>query len=112
MVNDVSAKKLIEFSSLIDNLLTESLNDGYQKLRDKANGNIIIDNKTQKLLDSISDSVLKQFTYLAFVKDNNLSDDKLLEAGKALMDKSLNTTYESRIADEEERIRQELESCI
>ncbi len=109
MVNDVSAKKLIEFSSLIDNLLTESLNDGYQKLRDKANGNIIIDNKTQKLLDSISDSVLKQFTYLAFVKDNNLSDDKLLEAGKALMDKSLNTTYESRIADEEERIRQELE---
>ena len=85
MVNTLSSQKIIEFQSLLDNLLKESSNDAYE--------------------------VLRQFTYLAYIKDNTLSGDSLIKAGKELMEESLNSTYESRIASEEERIRKELEAA-
>ena len=111
MVNTLSSQKLIEFQSLLDNLLKESSNDAYRKLLEKTNGNITIDEQTQKILDSIQDEVLRQFTYLAYIKDNTLSGDSLIKAGKELMEESLNSTYESRMASEEERIRKELEAA-
>ena len=111
MVNTLSSQKLIEFQSLLDNLLKESSNDGYRKLLERTNGNVTIDEQTQKILNSIQDEVLRQFTYLAYIKDNTLSGDSLIKAGKELMEESLNSTYESRMASEEERIRKELEAA-
>lgn len=111
IVNEISSKKLIEFQALLDNLLKESSSEGYRKLLERANGEITIDNKTQQLLDSIQDAMLKQFTYLAYIKDNSLIGNALLEAGKSLMNEALNTTYESRLTAEEERIRKELEEA-
>lgn len=111
MVNTLSSQKLIEFQSLLDNLLKESSNDAYRKLIERTNGNVTIDEQTQKILNSIQDEVLRQFTYLAYIKDNTLSGDSLIKAGKELMEESLNSTYESRMASEEERIRKELEAA-
>lgn len=109
MVNELSSKKLIEFKSLLENLLKDSLKDNYQKFLAKANGQISIDETTRKLLNSIQDGMLRQFTYLAYINDDSLNGDDLLKAGKELMDISLNSTYESRLAEEEKRIRKELE---
>ena len=111
MVNEISSQKLIEFQSLFDNLLKESSNDSYRKLLERASGNITLDEKTKKLLSSIKDEVLRQFTYLAYIKDNTLSGDSLIKAGKELMEEALNSTYESKMASEEERIRRELEAA-
>ena len=69
MVNTLSSQKLIEFQSLLDNLLKESSNDAYRKLLERTNGNVTIDEQTQKILNSIQDEVLRQFTYLAYIKD-------------------------------------------
>lgn len=66
-----------------------------------------IDENTQKLLNSISDATLRQYVYLAFLKDNSLVGDDLIEAGKALMGK----TYQSRMEEERLKIRAELESA-
>lgn len=110
-VNDLSSRKLIEFRSLLDNLLKESSNDGYRKLVERAKNEIIIDDRTHSVLDSIEDEMLKQFTYLAYIKDNTLVGDALINAGKSLMQKSLNSTFESKLADEEKRIRKELEAA-
>lgn len=109
MVNKLSSQKLIEFQSLLDNLLKESLNDSYRKLLERTKGNITIDEQTQRLLNSIQDEVLRQFIYLAYIKDNTLSGDSLIKAGRTLMEESLNLTYELRMSFEEERIRKELE---
>ncbi len=111
MVNVLSSQKLIEFQSLLDNLLKESSNDAYRKLLERANGNVVIDEQTQKLLNSIQDDVLRQFTYLTYIKNNTLSGDALIKAGEALMEESINSTYESRLAFEEERVRKEMEAA-
>lgn len=111
MVNIVSSQKLIEFQALLDKLLKESTNEGYRKLLERAKGEITIDNKTQDLLNTIQDSMLRQFTYLAYIKDNSLVGGALIEAGKSLMNEALNSTYESRMAAEEAKIRKELEAA-
>lgn len=111
IVNEVASKKIIEFKSLLDNLLKESLNDGYRMMIEKGKGNVIISEKVQDLLDSIDDLALRQFTLLAFIKNNSLFGESLKNAGKELMNNSLNKTYEDRINEEEERIRAELEAA-
>lgn len=111
MVNNLSSRKLIEFQSLLDNLLKESSNDGYRKLIEKSMKEVTIDDRTQSVLNSIEDEMLKQFTYLAYIKDNTLMGEALINAGKTLMKEALNNTFESKLADEEERIKKELEAA-
>ena len=106
----ISSERIIEFRSLLTTMLGESMSESYRKLREHGNGVITVDSETRNVLDGIADSTLRQFTYIAYLKDNTLAGDMLIAAGKALMDKSLNETYESRLAEEEAKIRAELES--
>ena len=107
----MASEKLIEFRSLLTVLLGESISENYRKMRERGRGVITLDSETQSVLDGIADSTLRQFTYIAYLRDNTLAKEKLIEAGKALMDKSLNETYESRLAEEEAKIRAELEEA-
>ena len=107
----LASEKLIEFQSLLTVLLGESIKESYRKMRERNNGVISIDEATQKVLDSIEDATLKQFTYLAYLQDNTLVGENLIAAGKALMEKTVNATYESRYAEETAKIRAELEAA-
>lgn len=109
--DELSSKKLIEFQSLLTALLSESINTSYRKMRERSNGVITIDSATQKVLDSIQDTTLKQFVHLAYLENNELVGNALIAAGKALMDKAVNATYESRYAEETAKIRAELEAA-
>ena len=110
-VNSLASERLIEFQSLLTALLGESINDSYRRMRERNNGVVTIDKATQSVLDSIEDSTLRQFVYLAYLENNELTGDRLITAGKALMDKVVNTTYESRYAEETAKIRAELEAA-
>ena len=107
----LASEKLIEFQSLLTALLGERINESYRKMRERNNGVISIDEATQKVLDSIDDATLRQFTYLAYLEDNTLVGEGLISAGKALMEKVVNSTYESRYTEEEAKIRAELEAA-
>lgn len=107
----LSSERLIEFQSLLTSLLGESINESYRKMRERNNGVITIDGATQTALDGIEDAVLRQFTYLAYLHDNTLTGKNLIAAGMALKEKSLNSTYESHYAEEEQKIRAELEAA-
>lgn len=109
-IDEISSKRIIEFESLLMTLLGESINESYRKMRERNNGVVSIDDATQEALDSIEDAMLKQFTYLAYLEDNTLDGERLIFAGKALMEKVVNSTYESRYAEEEAKIRAELEA--
>lgn len=102
--------RMMEFQSLLHTLLGESIEESYRKMHER-NGGITIDSTTQSVLDGISDAMLKQFVYLAYIKDNTLAGDKLIAAGKELMDEALNSTYESRYEQEAAKIRAELETA-
>lgn len=110
-VNELASQRIIEFRSLLTTLLDESIQDHQRKMRERNNGVISIDEPTQRILDSIDDDVLKQFTYLAYLQDNTFIGDRLIAAGKALMEKTVNSTYESRYAEETAKIRAELEAA-
>lgn len=106
-VNELAAKRLVEMRALYQSLLENSIEENQKRLRDKANGVVTIPAEIQKLLDSIQDETERQFTYLAYLKNDTLSGDDLIRAGRELK----NETYESRIEKEREKIRRELEAA-
>lgn len=110
-VDSLSSKKLIEFESLLHTLLDESLNNEFKRLHEQSRGIVAVDSYTQQLIDSISDTMLKQFIYLAFLQDNTISGEHLLATGKLLMEKAVSATYESRYEAETAKIRAELEAA-
>lgn len=109
--NDLASKKLTEFQSLIQKLREEELEKKQRKLLERENGCVSIDEDIQKVLDNISDSVLKQFIYLAYIQDNTLTGEELLQAGQSLMNDSLNATYEEQFQKESDRIQAELKDA-
>ena len=106
-VNELASQKIIAFEETLRTLLGDKLQDNQRKLLERSNGVITIDAQTQKLLDSIQDVALRQFVYIAYLKDNTLSGDALLQAGQALMGQ----TYESRMQEEQAKIRAEMEAA-
>lgn len=106
-VNELASQKIIAFEETLRTLLGDKLQDNQRKLLERSNGVITIDEQTQKLLDRIQDVALRQFVYIAYLKDNTLSGDALLKAGQALMGQ----TYESRMQEEQAKIRAEMEAA-
>ena len=102
--NELAAGRLAEMRALLDSLLSESIASNQARMIDRANGIVRLDEATKKFLDTIEDEVLRQFVYIAFVRDSSLSGTALLEAGKALMNESVEARYEK----EAELIRAEL----
>lgn len=102
--NKLATGRLAEMRALLDSLLSESIAANQAKMIDRANGIVRLDEATKKFLDIIEDEVLRQFVYIAFVRDSSLSGTALLEAGKALMNESVEARYEK----EAELIRAEL----
>ena len=103
-VNELATGRLAEMRALLDSLLSESLAANQARMIDRANGVVRLDEATKTFLDTIDDEILRQFVCIAFVRDSSLSGAPLLEAGKALM----NETVESRYEKEAELIRAEL----
>ena len=103
-VNELATGRLAEMRALLDSLLSESIALNQAKMIDRANGIVRLDEATKKFLDTIEDEVLRQFVYIAFVRDSSLSGTALLEAGKTLMNESVEARYEK----EAELIRAEL----
>lgn len=105
--NVLASEKLVEFNGLLDMLLSKSISDNYEKLKNGNGGTITITDSVQALLDGIADDALRQFTYIAYINDTSLSGEALLNAGKAL----IGQTYESRLESEKQKIRAELEAA-
>ena len=103
-VNELAAGRLAEMRALLDSLLSESIAASQARMIDRANGVVRLDEATKAFLDSIEDEILRQFVYIAFVRDSSLTGATLLEAGKALMNESVEARYEK----EAELIRAEL----
>lgn len=103
-ISNFSSQKIIEFRSLLNTLLQQKVNEKYTSKED------VITQDIQNLLNNIQDSTLRQFTYISYLNNNSLKGEELLNAGKKLMDDSLNTTYESQYEAEMEKIRKELQS--
>ena len=106
-VDKLASSKLVEFQGLLETLLKTSIEENNRRLLEKSNGIVTASSSVQRLLDGITDAMLKQFTYLAYLQDPTLSGDDLLAAGRRLSEE----TYESRYEREVEKIRAELQAA-
>ena len=106
-VNDMVSKRVVEMKALLQKLLSDSIKDSQYRLINKANGVVVLPDDIKNLLDTIDDEVTRQFTYLAYLKDDTLRGDDLIKSGAELK----NESYQSRIEKERENIRRELESA-
>lgn len=102
--NELATGRLAEMRALLDSLLSESIAANQARMIDRANGVVRLDEATKAFLDTIDDEILRQFVYIAFVRDSSLSGAALLEAGRSLMNESVEARYEK----EAELIRAEL----
>lgn len=100
----LQSQSIVEFEGLLNVILGENIRGNYQRLQDKAHGRISIPVSVKKLLDSVDDSILRNFTYLAYFQDDTLSGALLLEKGRMLCEQ----TFEQRCAAETEKIRTKL----
>lgn len=105
-INKFCSTRFTEFKGLLEILLKDSINKSANNLWDQ-NKSVGIDSDTQALLNSISDEVLRQFTYIAYLQDTTLRGEDLIRAGQALMGQ----TYESRLEEERKRIQEELRAA-
>ncbi|MCH5157803.1 MAG: hypothetical protein J1F33_01275 [Clostridiales bacterium] len=109
-VDTLASQRLMEFESLLEALLKDSIGDYQRKLREQNSGVVTVDSRTRAVLGGISDEVLRQFAFLAYIRDNTLIGDALIKAGKQLMEQTVNQTYETRYEEERAKIRAELEA--
>lgn len=103
-VNTLASSKLVEMRALIDSILSQNINDMQQRFREQASGTVGLSHSTESILNSITDDILKQFTYIAYLNNPTLTGEALLSAGKSLMSESIEARYEK----ETERIKSEL----
>ena len=103
-IDEIASGKLAEMRALLDVVLSESIAESQARMMDRANGVARLDEATKAYLNEIEDGVLRQFAYIAFLKDSSLSGMALIEAGKSLMNESV----EARREKEAELIRAEL----
>lgn len=105
-IDSLSVGKMQELRALHDTILADRIQKKQQDLVDHTNGIVRMNEQIQSVLDGISDEVLRQFTYLAYLKNPGLTGNALLEAGM----KMRNETVTDRESAERERIRAELEA--
>ena len=105
-IDALSVGKMQELRALYNSILSERIQKRQQDLLDRSSGIVQMDEQIQSLLSSITDEVLRQFIYLAYLKNPELTGNALLEAGKKMRDE----TVADRERLERERIRAELEA--
>lgn len=103
MVTRLADTKLIEMEALLNQLMSERLAAHQEKLRDLALGKVRLDQKVLERIDAISDEVMRQYVYLAWVNQPNADFDTLYNSAVQTKDKTDAAYYsdsESRKLDE------------
>lgn len=108
MVARVSDTKIIEFESLLNQLLGNKLVNQNEKLKNLANGVTKINLDIQQKINKIDNEILKQYVYLAWVENPNESFERLLLIAEVNKDKADSKQYELSEKEKIEEVKKEL----
>ena len=108
MVARLSDTKIIEFESLLNQLLGNRLNEQNEKLKDLASGRVRINFEVQQKINEIDDEIVKQYVYLAWVDHPDESFEHIYSIAMAAKEKSENQQYEKTETEKIEEIKTEL----
>lgn len=111
MVTELADTKLIEMESILSQLMSGHLESHQEKLRELALGKTHLNVDVQKKIDSMTDEIMRQYVYIAWVNNPDVSFDMLLNEAavlKANADKQHTEKEEKKKLDE---IRKELKAA-
>ncbi len=108
MVARLSDTKLVEFESLLNQLLGDRLEAQNEKLRQLASGKIQINTDVQQMIEHMDDEILKQYVYIAWVDHPEESFEGLIKIAANNKDKADRRQYESSEQDKIDEIKSEL----
>ncbi|MCC8174633.1 MAG: hypothetical protein LIO65_09855 [Odoribacter sp.] len=108
MVARLSDTKIVEFESLLNQLLGNALEKQNEKLKDLAMGKVKIDDTVQQKIDEIDDEIIRQYVYLAWVDYPNESFERLYSMAMSAKDKADKQQYEIAENEKIEEIKMEL----
>lgn len=108
MVARLSDTKIIEFESLLNQLLGNRLDAQNEKLKDLASGRIRINTDVQQKINEIDDEIVKQYVYLAWVDHPDESFEHLYSIAMTTKESADKKQYERVETDKIEEIKTEL----
>lgn len=108
MVARLSDTKIVEFESLLNQLLGDRLEAQNEKLRDLASGKVRINVAVQQKINEIDDEIVKQYVYLAWIEYPNESFEHLYSMAMSAKEKADKQQYEDTEKTKIEEIRVEL----
>ncbi|TCT16012.1 hypothetical protein EDC18_10226 [Natranaerovirga pectinivora] len=103
MVTTLADTKLVEMESLLNQLMNSQLATYQEKLKDLASGRIRINYDVQEKINMITDEVIRQYVYLAWVDNPDASYDSLYSLAMKMKYSADNRQY---VAVEEKKIEE------
>ena len=110
MAARLSDTKIIEFESLLNQLLGNRLDVQNEKLKDLASGRIKLNIDVQQKINEIDDEIVKQYVYLAWLDHPDETFKHLYSIAMDLKEKADNKQYEKVELEKIEAIKADLRS--
>ena len=108
MVTGLASTKIVEFESLLNQLMGQHLEAQNQKLKDIASGRVRINTDVQQKINEINDEIVKQYVYLAWLDYPDESYERLISIAMANKENADKQQYEATEKVKIEEIRTEL----
>lgn len=108
MVTRLADTKIVEFESLLNQLLGGRLEEQNQKLKDLARGKVRLNLDVQQKINEMDDEIVKQYVYLAWVDHPEESFENLISIAMVNKEKSDNHQYETTEKSKINEIKREL----
>ena len=108
MAARLSDTKIIEFESLLNQLLGNRLDEQNEKLKDLASGRVRINVAVQQKINEIDDEIIKQYVYLAWIDHPNENFERIYSIAIAAKEKADNQQYEKVKNQKIEEIKTDL----
>lgn len=107
-VFNLTTNKIIEFESLLNQLLGDKLETQSERWKSLANRSEHMDMVLQRKINQISDEIVKQYVYLAWLEYPNDSFEELYEKGIQIKETAENNQYIKFESEKIEEIKAEL----
>lgn len=108
MVARLADTKIVEFESLLNQLMVDRLDEQNERLKDLATGRVRINIDVQQKINEIDDEIVKQYVYLAWIDHPEESFERLFSIAISKKEKADSQQYEATENVKIEEIKTEL----
>lgn len=111
MANEMFSTRIAEMESLLNRLLKERVHKDSAERFDKAMGVMTLDGSFMTQLNSISDTVLQQYIYIEWVKDNKRSFNEMRIAAEETRKHETTAFFEQHREEQRNELRSEMRNA-